>query len=101
MAHVVPYLHEDWVNFGYQLLEDRHANIIDEILADIHGDVKKCSETLLRRWLKLDYADTTWNKLLNTLQIIERFALAHQIADKLLPGIQKLQRCMSCSRLAS
>ena len=84
--HVVPCLHSNWKTFGYQLLENKDTYIIGEIAGNIQGNVKSSAETLFDRWLRLGYANTTWNYVIDCLRMEKLFTDAKRIEEMLLSG---------------
>ena len=72
--YVVPCLHKKWKDFAYQLLKDEHANrVITEIEENIKGDVAARAGSLFQKWLDLDYSDTTWNRVIETLREVASY----------------------------
>ena len=82
IKYVVPCLHKEWENFGYQLLNDNDAKKVIT-----KGDVQRSARSLLEKWLGLGYDDTTWSKIIKCLMQVELIADADNIRKMLLPGI--------------
>ena len=94
ITHVVPCLHNDWENFGYQLLNDKDATrVITAIKGNITGDVESSAKSLLKNWLQLGY-DTTWNKVIKCLKVVHLNVYAENIRKMLLSGNYNAFTCM-------
>ena len=93
--HVAPNLNKDWSYLGYELLEAKNSNIIQQIEGNIKGDVTECANKLFERWLKLGYPNTTWNRIIAALEKINLNALAQDISSKLLPAAGSYYKIIS------
>ena len=88
-THVIPNLAGNWRDLGWQLLNNEHTHVIDEI--DGLSGVQLCAELLFDRWLNFDYETCTWDQIIESLGTIGLNALAKNLKTKLssgeLPGI--------------
>ena len=74
-----------WEDLGNEFLDDKKQSIL-EIIAENKPDVQhRCTE-LFNHWLSVD-VNTSWDKLIKALEIINQKNLAENIRRIILKGI--------------